>query len=112
MLTLKNVIRYTLAISTLIFSFFLGRSFDDLLFFNDDNEIKSSIYDSAISDLSTKNNNKNWIYSRDALYSGRADFFRTSDVDCVRFLPLRWKYVFTVTYCKNRKTGNVTASHY
>jgi hypothetical protein len=107
-----KVSKYALNIAVALLAFFLGNNYQDIIYFNDDNDIKNVIYNDAVKALTMGADGKISASARKSLMSEKTDYFRTKSIDCVRFMPIKSVQEFVITYCKSRINNEVYITRY
>lgn len=107
-----KVSRYVLVAAIALLAFFVGRNYQDVIYFDDDHAVKDAVYADAVRAFTLEENGKRAASSESSLLSERADYFRTRVLDCVRFMPIKSGQDFVLTYCKNRLTNEIEITHY
>jgi hypothetical protein len=96
----------------LIFGIYLGSNLKGWMYFNDDDDIKDSIYNYAIERIVATGPVRDRQTIRENLRATHPDFFRSKEHECVRFMPEYGQYGFVTVFCKNRAEGTVKISNY
>jgi len=105
----------TLALSSaicLVLGFYAGSNYLNWIYFNDDNEIRESVYHDAIQGLVADAQSSDRSMLLDHLELMRPDFFRDKEYECVRFMPRNGHYAFVKAFCRRIADGSVVISYY
>lgn len=100
------------SVTCLALGFYLGSNYMSWLYFNDDRNVRESIYHDAIESLVTAGPAHDRAMIRENLNAMHPDFFRDKDSECVRLMPKYGQYGFVRVYCKNFTDGTVEMSNY
>lgn len=99
-------------VASLVSGFYIGSNLNLWMYYNDDDDVKKSIYHSAIDGIVAAGPARDGPTLRRNLLAMRPDFFRSKEYDCVRFMAKYGQYSFIWVFCRNRADGTLKISNY